>query len=63
MKSEIDIDLNNPLPYIFLVFILSSFFYKTYSSDKLLAIAIVSGFFLLLLYYKGIFITAIISQF
>ena len=63
MKSEIDIDLNNPLPYIFLVFILSSFFYKTYSSDKLLAIAIVSGFFLLLLFYKGIFITAIISLF
>lgn len=63
MKSEIDIDLNNPLPYIFLVFILSSFFYKTYSSDKLLAIAIVSGFFLLLLFYKGIFITSIISLF
>lgn len=44
MKDARDVDLNNPLPYIFVAFILSSFFYKTYSSDKLLAIMIVSGF-------------------
>lgn len=63
MKDVRDVDLNNPLPYIFVAFILSSFFYKTYSSDKLLAIMIVSGFLCLLLFYKGIVISLLITFF
>lgn len=63
MKYIEDIDLNNPLPYIFVSFILSSFFYKTYSNDSLLAITIVSSFLCLLIFYKGIFISIIISLF
>lgn len=56
-------DLNNPFPYIFIAFILSSFFYKTYSSDKLLAIIIVSSFLVLLFFYKGIFVSIIMTLF
>lgn len=63
MKEFREIDLNNPLPYIFVAFILSSFFYKTYSYDRLLAITIVSGFLCLLLFYKGIIISLLIAFF
>lgn len=63
MRDERDIGLNNPLQYIFIAFILSSFFYKTYSSDKLLAIIIVSSFLCLLLFYKGMTIGIILTLF
>lgn len=63
MKDEKVIGFNNPLPYIFISFILSSFFYKFYNNDKLLAITIVGGFLCLLLFYKGIMVTIIISLF
>ncbi len=63
MRDVRAMGLNNPLPYIFIAFILSSFFYKTYSSDKLLAITIVSGFLCLLLFYKGIVVSILISFF
>ena len=63
MKDVKDIDLNNPLPYIFVAFILSSFFYKTYTSDRLLAITIVSGFLCLLLFYKGVVVSLLITFF
>lgn len=55
--------LNNPLPYIFIAFILSSFFYKTYINEKLLAIVIVGSFLCLLLFYKGLAISIVIFLF
>lgn len=54
---------NNPLVYIFIVFILSSFIYEIYSKNKLLAIFYTCSFFAFLFYFKGIYITSILILF
>lgn len=63
MKDDKFTDFNNPLPYIFGMFILASFLYNSYNYDKLLTVTIVSSFFALLLFYKGFFITILLSLF
>lgn len=54
---------NNPLVYIFIVFILSSFIYELYSKNKLLAIFYTCSFFVFLFYFKGAYITSILILF
>ena len=54
---------NNPLVYIFIVFILSSFIYELYSKNKLLAIFYTCSFFVFLFYFKGVYITSILILF
>lgn len=54
---------DNPLVYIFIVFILSSFIYELYSKNKLLAIFYTCSFFVFLFYFKGAYITSILILF
>ena len=56
MKNSNEIILNNPLPCIFSVCILSCIVYKVNENDKVLAIFIVSTFFILLYFYYDKFI-------
>ena len=51
MNVRSDKGFNNPLIYIFIIFILSSFIYELYSKNKLLAIFYVCSFFAFLLYF------------
>lgn len=63
MNVRSDKGFNNPLIYIFIIFILSSFIYELYSKNKLLAIFYVCSFFAFLLYFKGKYITLILMLF
>lgn len=63
MNVRSDKSFNNPLIYIFIIFILSSFIYELYSKNKLLAIFYVCSFFAFLLYFKGKYITLILMLF
>lgn len=63
MNVRSDKGFNNPLIYIFIIFILSSFIYELYSKNKLLAIFYACSFFAFLLYFKGKYITLILMLF
>ena len=56
-------DLNNPLVYIFITFILSTISYEAYGKNKLMGIFYVCSFFAFILCFKGIQITILISLF
>lgn len=58
-----DKNFNNPLLYIVIVFILSSFSYEIYSKNKLLSIFYVCSFFVFILYFKGVYITGVLIMF
>ena len=54
---------NNPLPYIFIVFILSYFSYEIYSKNIILASFYVVSFFIFIMYFKGKYIMFILVLF
>lgn len=54
---------NNPLPYIFIVFILSYFSYEIYSKNIILASFYVVSFFIFIMYFKGKYIMFILFLF
>lgn len=56
-------DFNNPLPYIFIVFMLSSFSYEIYSKNIILASFYVVSFFIFIIYFKGKYIMSILVLF
>lgn len=56
-------DLNNPLVYIFITFILSSISYEAYSKNKLMGVFYVCSFFTFILYFKGMKVTILIFLF
>lgn len=58
-----DKNFNNPLLYIVIVFILSSFSYEIYSKNKLLSIFYVCSFFVFILCFKGVYITGVLIMF
>ncbi|WP_133014428.1 ComEC/Rec2 family competence protein [Clostridium cuniculi] len=54
---------NNPLPYIFIVFMLSYFSYEMYSKNTILAGFYVVSFFIFIMYFKGKYIMFILALF
>lgn len=54
---------NNPLPYIFIVFMLSYFSYEMYSKNTILASFYVVSFFIFIMYFKGKYIMFILALF
>lgn len=54
---------NNPLPYIFVVFMLSYFSYEMYSKNTILASFYVVSFFIFIMYFKGKYIMFILVLF
>lgn len=54
---------NNPLPYIFIVFMLSYFSYEMYSKNTILASFYVVSFFVFIMYFKGKYIMFILALF
>ncbi|MDU4883607.1 ComEC/Rec2 family competence protein [uncultured Clostridium sp.] len=54
---------NNPLPYVFIVFILSYFSYEMYSKNAILASFYVVSFFIFIMYFKGKYIMFILVLF
>lgn len=56
-------EFNNPLVYIFIVFMLSSFCYEVYSKNEILSIFYILSFFIFIFYFKGIFISIILFLF
>lgn len=54
---------NNPLPYIFIVFMLSYFSYEMYSKSAILASFYVVSFFIFIMYLKGKYIMFILVLF
>ena len=63
MNSIDNRDFNNPLIYIFIVFILSSFSYEMYSKNIILAIWYVASFFIFIIYFKSKYIMFILFLF
>ena len=63
MNSMNNKDFNNPLPYIFIVFMLSSFSYEIYSKNIILASFYVVSFFIFIIYFKGKYIMSILVLF
>ena len=61
--TNIEKEIKQPLVYIFMMFILASISYETYLTKKVLAITIVSAFFIIFFLYKKLFITIIFSGF
>ncbi len=60
---NIEKEIKQPLVYIFMMFILASISYETYLTKKVLAITIVSAFFIIFFLYKRTFITIIFCGF
>lgn len=58
-----DESFNNPLLYIVIVFILSSFSYEVYSKNEILSVFYICSFFIFILYFKGVYISAILFMF
>ena len=56
-------NFNNPLPYIFIMFILAEFSYEMYSKNIILAIFYVVSFFIFIMYFKSKFIMFILVLF
>lgn len=56
-------NFNNPLPYIFIIFILAEFSYEMYSKNIILAIFYVVSFFIFIMYFKSKFIMFILVLF
>lgn len=54
---------NNPLPYIFIVFMLSYFSYEMYSKNTILVSFYVVSFFIFIMYFKGKYIMFILALF
>lgn len=54
---------NNPLPYIFIVFMLSYFTYEMYSKNTILVSFYVVSFFIFIMYFKGKYIMFILALF
>lgn len=54
---------NNPLPNIFIVFMLSYFSYEMYSKNTILASFYVVSFFVFIMYFKGKYIMFILALF
>lgn len=54
---------NNPLPYIFIVFMLSYFSYEMYNKNTILASFYVVSFFIFIMYFKGKYIMFILALF
>ena len=54
---------NNPLPYIFIVFMLSYFTYEMYSKNTILVSFYVVSFFVFIMYFKGKYIMFILALF
>ena len=54
---------NNPLPYIFIVFMLSYFSYEMYSKNAILASFYVVSFFIFIMRFKGKYIMFILVLF
>ncbi|WP_297713532.1 ComEC/Rec2 family competence protein [Clostridium sp.] len=54
---------NNPLPYIFIVFMLAYFSYEMYSKNAILASFYVASFFIFIMYLKGKYIMFILVLF
>ena len=63
MKLCTEKSFNNPLIYIFVVSILASICYEMYSKNKLLAIFVVSSFFIFIFKFKGNYIAIILILF
>ncbi|EKY22756.1 ComEC/Rec2 family competence protein [Clostridium celatum] len=63
MKLCTEKSFNNPLIYIFVVSILASICYEMYSKNKLLAIFVVSSFFIFIFKLKGNYIAIILILF
>lgn len=63
INSNKDENFNNPLIYIVVIFILSSFSYEVYSKNKFLSIFYIISFFIFILYFKGVYISAILFMF
>lgn len=54
---------NNPLPYIFIMFMLSYFSYEMYSKNTILVSFYVVSFFIFIMYFKGKYIMFILALF
>ena len=63
MDSINNNNFNNPLPYIFIVFMLSYFSYEKYSKNIILASFYVVSFFIFIMYFKGKYIMFILALF
>lgn len=63
INANKDESFNNPLLYIFIIFILSSFSYEIYSKNKILAVFYICSFFIFILYFKGVYISGILFIF
>lgn len=56
-------NFNNPLLYIVIVFILSSFSYEVYSKNEILSVFYICSFFIFILYFKGAYISGVLFIF
>lgn len=63
MKEKSYLELDKPMVYIFMVFILSSFTYEMYYYNKLMALTVAISFFIGLTIYKRYLVTIIMIVF